>query len=421
MTSMMKFCEDLFRVDRSLMGKGNLETLLYIKEIVPALEISEVPSGFQAYDWTVPEEWRVVEAYIEDLQGNRLIDVKNSNLHVIGYSYSIDQVMEFSDLKNNLYTHKDNDEAIPYLTSYYVKQWGFCLSERQLSQFDTKGIYRVVLKSEHFPGTLHSGEIVLPGETKKEILLSSYICHPSMANNELSGPAVLTALSLWLSNIEKRHFTYRITFHSETLGALVYIKNNEKKLKENVIAGWNFTCMGGPEEITVLPTQYGKSLPDRVTLKALENLGISPKMKNFLHRGSDERQFSSPRLAIPMVSVMKSPYGEYKEYHTSLDDLNFVTEESLNQSLKVMKEVISILESDKYFRQTFIGEAHLSKYDLYESLGISKSEFNSRDILNVMQYCDGTNNLSDISHHTKLHSDLIDRILDLLIEKNIVE
>jgi aminopeptidase-like protein len=403
------------------MGEGNLETLLYIKGIVPELEISEVPTGFQAYDWVVPKEWRVVEAYIEDLDGTRLIDVKNSNLHVIGYSISINQVMEFSELKKNLFTHKGNDEAIPYLTSYYVKQWGFCLSERQLLQFNTKGVYRVVLKSEHFPGTLHSGEIVLPGETRKEILLSSYICHPSMANNELSGPAVLTALSLWLSNKEKRHFTYRITFHSETLGALVYIKNNEKNLKENVIAGWNFTCMGGPDEFTVLPTQYGNSLPDRVTLKALKNFGVNPNMKDFLDRGSDERQFSSPRLAIPMVSVMKSPYGEYSEYHTSLDDLNFISDESLNQSLKVMKEIVSILESEKYFRQTFIGEAHLSKYDLYESLGISKSEFNSRDVLNVIQYCDGTNNFSDICHYIKLHPDLVNRILNLLMEKNIIE
>ncbi len=408
-------------MNRSLLGEGNLKTLMYIKSIVPELVISKVPTGFKAFDWEVPDQWELYEAFIEDIHGNRLIDVKDSNLHVIGYSTPIDEVMEFSKLKNNLFTHSELSDAIPYLTSYYSRQWGFCLSKEQMSRFKDKQEYRVVINSKLFAGNLHSGEILLAGETSKEILLSTYICHPSMANNELSGPAVLTALSLWLSQIENRHFTYRITFHSETLGALVYVKNNEEKLKENVVASWNFTCMGGPDGITVLPTQFGNTLPDKVTWEALNRLGINPKVKSFLTRGSDERQFSSPRLGIPMVSIMKSPYGEYKEYHTSLDNLEFISEESLNETFEVMKQVVLVLETEKFPRQTFLGEAHLSKYGFYETLENFKLEYKSRDIMNVMQFCDGTNSAIEISQLTKLNVELVENILKILLREKIIE
>jgi aminopeptidase-like protein len=329
--------------------------------------------------------------------------------------------MDFKKLQMHLFTHPQLSDAIPYLTSYYQKTWGFCLSQNQLSKFDSKGTYKVVIKSKHFAGALHSGEIFLKGKTKKEILLSTYICHPSLANNELSGPAVLTALSAWLSKIKDRHYSYRITFHSETLGALAYITGQEQHLKENVIAAWNFTCMGGPDEISILPTQYGNSLADKVTWKALKSLGLNPKVKNFLTRGSDERQFSSPRLGIPMVSIMKSPYGEYKEYHTSLDNLDFISEESMTEALEVMKQIIVVLEEEKFPRQIFIGEAHLNKYGLYESLDGSTPEFKSRDIMNVMQYCDGTNSSFEISQHTKIDIELVESILKILISKNLVE
>lgn len=421
MIKMMQFCSDLFRVNRSLMGEGNLATLVYIKGIVPELVISEVPTGYKAFDWEVPDQWEVSEAFIEDMKGNRLIDFADSNLHVVGYSTPIDEEMDFKKLMKHLFTHPELCDAIPYLTSYYQKTWGFCLSQNQLSKFDAKGTYRVVIKSKHFSGVLHSGEIFLEGKTKKEILLSTYICHPSMANNELSGPAVLTALSTWLSQIKDKHFSYRITYHSETLGALVYIKGKEEQLKENVIAAWNFTCMGGPDEISMLPTQYGNTLADKVTWKALKNLGLNPKIKNFLTRGSDERQFSSPRLGIPMVSIMKSPYGEYEEYHTSLDNLDFISEESMNEALKVMKQIIIVLEEEKYLRQTFIGEAHLNKYGLYEGIVGPTLKFKSRDVMNVMQYCDGTNTIFEISQHSQIEIELVKSILEILISKKLVE
>jgi len=421
MFNFMQFCKDMFPVNRSLLGEGNLKTLMYIKSIVPELVISKVPTGFKAFDWEVPDQWELYEAFIEDIHGNRLIDIKDSNLHVISYSTPIDEVMEFSELKNNLFTHSELSDAIPYLTSYYSRKWGFCLSKEQMSRFKENQEYRVVINSKLFPGNLHSGEIIFVGETNKEILLSTYICHPSMANNELSGPAVLTALSLWLSQIDNRHYTYRITFHSETLGALVYIKNNEEKLKANVVASWNFTCMGGPDAITVLPSQFGNTLPDKVTWSALKELGINPKVKSFLTRGSDERQFSSPRLGIPMVSIMKSAYAEYKEYHTSLDNLEFISEESLNETFNVMKQVVLVLEREKFPRQTFLGEAHLSRYGLYETFENFLPEYKSRDVMNVTQFCDGTNSAIEISKLTDLNVDLVEGILKILLREKIVE
>ena len=340
---------------------------------------------------------------------------------MVGYSISVDEVMNFVTLRDHLFAHETIPHAIPYLTTYYNRTWGFCLSKNQLERFNEKDEYRVVIKSRHYPGHLYSGELVLKGATTKEILLSTYICHPSLGNNELSGPAVLTALTSWLSNLENRHFTYRITFHSETLGALCFLNTHESEIKENVLAAWNFTCMGGPGDVTMLPSQYRNTLGDKVTIEALKKLGIKPKMKSFLSRGSDERQFSSPRIRIPMISIMKSAYGEYAEYHSSDDNLSFISEEDMSQSLRIMKEVICLLEKDKYYRQTFIGEPHLNKYGLYPKLFDSRKNLNSREILNVIQFCDGTNNVREISDQTDIQVEDVERIIDILIAENIVE
>lgn len=418
---MMQFCQDLFPINRSLLGEGNLITLKYIAGILPSMRIASFPTGFSAYDWVVPEEWEVLDAYISDMEGNHIIDFSTNNLHVVGYSIAVDEVIHFKELKNYLFVHEKSRDAIPYLTTYYNRTWGFCLSKNQLEQFDEESQYHVVINSRHFSGELFSGEVYLPGESKKEILFSTYICHPSMANNELSGPAVLTSLTTWLMALENRHFSYRISFHSETLGALCFIKANQELLRDNVIAAWNFTCMGGPDSITVLPSQYANSTSDKVTKMALKKLGIKPKFKDFLTRGSDERQFSSPRLGIPMVSIMKSPYGEYDEYHTSLDNMKFISEASMTESLYVMKEIVLTLEREKFMRQSFIGEAQLNKYGLYPKLTESHHEFSSRDFLNVMQFCDGKNTVNDIARLTRLSIDDVHELMAVLSENNLIE
>jgi len=418
---MMTFCEELFPINRSLLGEGNRKTLTYIASILPELKVVEYPSGYKAYDWTVPYEWKIDEAYISDLQGKRLIDFSENNLHVVGYSTPINEVIPFKKLKSNLFTHDFLEDAIPYLTTYYNPTWGFCLTKNQLKLFNNDEDYHVVIKSKLEPGSLLSGEIYLPGESKKEILLTTYICHPSMANNELSGPAVLTALTQWIAQKKNRHFSYRISFHSETIGALCYIQNHEIALKENVVGAWNFTCMGGPGPITMLPSQYGASMPDKVTKISLAKLNHTPKIKDFLSRGSDERQFSSPRLKIPMVSVMKSAYGEYDEYHTSLDNLTFISLKSLNESLSIMKEIISTLEEGKYFRQTFIGEAHMNKYGLYPTLEKPYTEINAREVMNIVQFCDGTNSIGDIAKILGIAKDNVDHAIGVLLENRIIE
>lgn len=420
--NLIKFCSDLFPLNRSLTGSGNVATLRYIQNILPELNLCKYKSGTHIFDWVVPDEWEIHDAYIADLNGNRIVDFNQNNLHVVGYSVGVDKVMRYAELLPYLHVHPSLPDAIPYLTSYYEKTFGFCLTQSQFNSLDQGSSFRVVIDARHFSGELVAGELYLPGKTTKEILFTTYICHPSMGNNELSGPSVLTALAKWLQEKSDRYFSYRFSFHPETIGALCFIHKNQQIIQKNVIGAWNFTCMGGPEEFTILPSVYGNSMPDLVTKKVLAMQGYTYNQKSFNSRGSDERQFSSPRLGIPMVSIMRSAYGEYAQYHTSKDDLDFISEHSLQESLSIMKKIVENLEVERYFRSTVIGEPFLAKRQLYETLGGTKvQEFKSRDILNVLQYCDGRNSRNNLSQLAKLPLSTLDKILKLLLTEQLID
>jgi aminopeptidase-like protein len=417
----MKLCSDLFPFNRSLTGLGNLQTLEYISKFLPDLEFKYFPTGFQAYDWTVPEEWIVREAYIAELDGTRIIDFRDNNLHLVGYSTSINQVMSYDELRNHIFIHENLEDAIPYRTAYYERAFGFCLSAAQLKLLRPDRKYRIFIDTELVSGELISGELIIKGSTNKEILLSSYICHPSMANNELSGPVVLTALASWIAQLPSRHFTYRVTFHPETIGALCYIKKHETELKQNVIAAWNFTCMGGPGNFRFLKSSYGSSVADKISTQLLLENNEKFSLKSFLTRGSDERQFSSPNIGIPMVSIMRSAYGEYDYYHTSKDDLDFITEESLQKSLELMKQIIRRMEDTKFYRSTIKGEPFLHKYGLYATLHGGPKTIGSREILNVIHFCDARNSISEIANLASLSEAKTQQIIDLLLNLGLIE
>jgi len=401
---MFNWACDLFPYNRSLSGQGVRDTLLYIQKIIPSLSIRSMSSGTRAFDWVVPNEWEITDAYLSDLEGNKIISFQENNLHVVGYSEPVDKIISREELEKHLYSLPEQPTAIPYVTSYYKKTWGFCVSHNQRSTLGS-GPFHVVIVSKLFPGSLHYGELLIKGRSKKEVLLSTNICHPSLANNELSGPVILTALTKMLTSTRNSEFSYRILFLPETIGSIYYISRNIRRMKRNVIAGWTLTCMGDDNEFSFVPSRSDNSLADRASKLALSNQG-NFKMYSWLDRGSDERQYCAPGVDLPVASIMRSKYGEYPEYHTSLDNLEFISREGLAGSFKMMQNAISIVESNSVYKPKIKCEPQLSKRGLYPALSIKNPRSRMlylKNQMNILSYVDGNIDLIEIVEKSKVH------------------
>ena len=390
---MIDWLIDLFPINRSITGDGLRRTLKYLSELLPNMKLRSVKSGTKVFDWIVPDEWNVKNAYIDDEYGNRVVDFSKNNLHLVGYSIPVDGWFDLEELDKHLYSLPNQPDAIPYVTSYYKKDWGFCLTHEMRTKLNP-GKYHVVIESNLYPGQMNYGEVIIHGRNKKEILLSTYVCHPSMANNELSGPVVTTALVKWLLNQKELQYTYRILFLPETIGSITYLSLHSKKLKENVIAGYVITCVGDDRTFSYIPSRQGNTLADKAAKHILKHVYPKFKKYSFLERGSDERQYCSPGINLPVASVTRSKYHEYPEYHTSLDNLNLVTSEGLNGSFDVYIKIIEAIEKNYFPKSSVFCEPQLGKRGLYDS---NKNNNKTSVLMNLIAYADGEASLLEIA------------------------
>jgi len=387
--------ERLWPICRSITGDGVRQTLSILKENVPEMIIKEIPTGTKCFDWVIPKEWVIRSAYLLNPQGEKVIDFAQNNLHVVNYSAPIDQYIELEDLQKNLHSLPEMPYAIPYVTSYYEENWGFCLADEVRKKL-SPGRYKAVIDSELINGHLTYGEIILPGKSDQEIFLSTYVCHPSMANNELSGPCVTIKLAQWLKNLD-RFYSYRIIFIPETIGAICYLSMHLQDLKEKMVAGYVLTCIGDEKSWSFMPSRQGDTLSDRTARHVLKHITSNYKEYSFLERGSDERQYCSPGVDLPVSSIMRSKYGTFPEYHTSLDNMEFVSANGLEESLIAYQRIIEVLESDCTPITRVIGEPKMSDRNLRPTLGEIGSYESSRVMMNLLAYADGTKKLLEIA------------------------
>ena len=392
MTSFHDFLRRLFPICRSITGDGVRQTLRILQEELPNLRTFEVPSGSKVFDWTVPDEWNIAGARLTGPSGEVIADFADSNLHVMGYSEPVDCTISLDDLQNHLHSLPEMPKAIPYVTSYYARRWGFCITHEQRQKL-APGMYRAVIDSTLAPGHLTYGELVIPGQCEKEIFLSTYICHPSMANNELSGPVVATALAQWVAQ-RPRRYTYRFAFVPETIGSITYLSRNYEALRRTVAAGFNLTCMGDERAYSYLPSRRGDTLADRAALHVLRHFAPDFKSYTFLNRESDERQYCSPGIDLPLCSVMRSKYHAYPEYHTSLDDCSLVTQKGLEGSVNIMTRILEALEENVTYEPRVLCEPQLGKRGLYPTLSTKSSCTEQVDLMmDLLAYADGNTSL----------------------------
>ncbi|GIP19119.1 aminopeptidase [Paenibacillus montaniterrae] len=399
----------LFPLLRSITGEGLRETLSILSEHVP-LEIEEVASGTKVFDWTIPKEWVLREAWIKNEAGQDIVNVKQSNLHILNYSEPVDKIVDLEELKQHVYTIPHLPHAIPYVTSYYKERWGFCMSHEQLSSL-SEGSYHVYIDSEKIDGGLNYGQAVLPGRSEKEVLISTYVCHPSLANNELSGPIVAAFLYNRIKKWKDREFTYRFVFHPETIGSIAYLAKNGEHLRQHVYSGCVLTCLGGKDK----PLNYKMARSTQAPLNRLLDYLVVHEKRGYTIRafsplnGSDERQFCSPGFNLPVGQFSRMVYGQYQGYHNSLDTKEAMTIEALQQSVDEIEEILKLQELDgKYINLKPFGEPMLSQYELYPDINSPTSwkESNSRvidnrqmlnQILMTLNYGDGEHYLTDIA------------------------
>ena len=419
-TPIFSLAERLFPICRSITGDGVRETLRIIAEQVPELTVHEVPTGTECVDWTVPQEWNIRDAWVIDPDGNKIIDFQQHNLHVVGYSVPVDETVSLEELDQHLHSLPDQPQAIPFVTSYYQPRWGFCLAHEQRQSL-RPGDYQVLIDSELKDGNLTYGEVVLPGDSSQEVFLSTYVCLPSMGYNELSGPVVMTFLLKWLASLARRRYTYRAVFVPETIGSIVYLSRNSQQMKERVVAGFNISCVGDDRAYSYLPSRTEDTLADQVAQHVLQHTDPDYQRYRFLDRGSDERQYCSPNIDLPVATVMRTKYGIYPEYHTSLDDLTVISPEGLFGGYTALQHCLQVLENNLQVRVTVSCEPQLGRRGLYPTLSEKGSADLTRRMMNLLAYADGQRTLLEIAEKIESPMWELVPIVEQLLEHQLLE
>ena len=416
----------LFPLCRSITGNGIKETLNIIKKEFPKLKIYSVKSGTKVFDWKIPPEWNIKTAYVIDKFGEKIIDFSENNLHLVGYSTPINKTLTKKKLFKKIHSIPAQPDAIPYITSYYKKYWGFCISHNNKMKFQKKykdtDKFKVVIDSSlNKRGKLNYGEIFLKGKSKQEILISTYICHPSLANNELSGPIVSLALIKYFSKFKRLNKSIRFIFIPETIGSITFLSRNLNNLKKNLIGGYNLSCIGDDRQYSCMLSKYENTLADIALIESFKKLKINYKIYSFLKRGSDERQYNSPGIDLPIASIFRSKYGEYPEYHTSLDNFKLVTKSGIYGGFKVAKTAIRILINKIIPINRILCEPQMGKRGLYSNLSTKNVNIFSRRLMNFLQYSDGKNDLFKISKLIKLKMSEVLKIYKILKKEKLVQ
>lgn len=423
--------KELFPICRSITGDGVRQTLRIVQREIPEITVHEVPSGTQVFDWTVPKEWNITDAWVKDKNGKKIIDFAETNLHVMGYSVPVHKKVTRDGLMDIVYTEPGQPDVIPYVTSYYKERYGFCISENQKQQmlrdYAQDDPFEICIDSSLRDGSLTYGEVLIEptehGEHqdgKKEILFSTYVCHPSLANNELSGPCLAATLIRWLKSLTRRRYRYRFVFVPETIGSITYLSRNYRELRKNVIAGFNLTCVGDDRTYSYMPSAYGNTLADKVLRNVLGFHYPEYKKYSFLISGSDERRYNSPGIELPVVGFSRSLYDKYPEYHTSADDLSLISPAGLQGSFDVMRKCVTALENNRRYKMTCICEPQLGKRGLYPTLSRKGQYDEVFRLKNLISYLDGRNDLIDISSIIHVPVDEMLENMNKLLENNLI-
>lgn len=418
-SEMHQMMTELYPICRSITGEGFRESLRLIRQYIP-LELHEVPSGTPVFDWTIPKEWNVHDAYVKNAIGEKVIDFKSSNLHLLNYSVPINRRMSLAELKKHLSSIPEHPDWIPYRTSYYAENWGFCLRHRTLEELE-EGEYEVFIDTSLENGYLTYGEYLIEGQIEDEILLSCHSCHPSLCNDNLSGMVLVTFLARYLASQSPR-YSYRFIFIPGTIGSITWLALNEKKASR-IKHGLVVACVGDPGNMTYKRSRRGDAEIDRAVSHVLEHSGQEYEIVDFSPYGYDERQYCSPGFNLPVGSLTRTPHGRYPEYHTSADNLELVQPEYLADSLEKYLEVIRVLEGNKrYLNMNPKCEPQLGKRGLYGAFGGRKdaSQYELA-MLWVLNLSDGNHSLLDIADRSGLKFENVQEAADLLVQHGLLK
>jgi aminopeptidase-like protein len=417
-SDMYSLIEELYPICRSITGPGVRRTLEIVRKRIP-LEIHEVPSGTSVFDWTVPNEWTIRDAYVKASDGRRVIDFQQSNLHVVGYSVPVRTRMSLAELRERIFTRPDLPDAIPYRTSYYTESWGFCARQRDVDALPEDD-YEVVIDASLEPGSLTYGELYVPGRTQDEMLVSCHICHPSLCNDNLSGIALAVALARHLSGAPGR-YAYRFLFIPGTIGSITWLARNERNVGR-IKHGLVLALVGDPGGFTYKRSRRGTAEIDAAAAHVLRHSGLPHRVVDFVPYGYDERQFCSPGFNLPVGCLMRTPHGEFPEYHTSADDLSLVRADALGESFRACLDIVDVLEHNRRYENLSPRcEPQLGKRGLYRALG-GRMDRASQELamLWVLNQSDGTQSLLDIADRAGMRFALVKTAADRLAEHGLL-